>query len=136
MPTKFRRENSFIQEFLSAYEDYSWADAEIDWLDEKIDGAVEALEIESYVMQTGGRPLGIPKTGGRKKGTPNKATAEIKLRRSNFAPKCSAFSQSSRALKRQTQKFASMPAKRFLRMVLASQSRCTNIAVRTVIQSR
>ena len=26
----------------------------------------------------GGRPKGIPKTGGRKKGTPNKATAAVK----------------------------------------------------------
>jgi hypothetical protein len=43
MPTKSRRENIFIERFLSAYEDSSWADAQIEWLDEKIDGAVEAL---------------------------------------------------------------------------------------------
>ncbi|HET7207956.1 MAG TPA: hypothetical protein VFI95_15375 [Terriglobales bacterium] len=29
------------------------------------------------VAGKGGRPLGLPKTGGRKKGTPNKATAAI-----------------------------------------------------------
>jgi hypothetical protein len=43
VPTKSRRENKFVEWFLSAYEDYSWADAQIDWVDEKIDGAVEAL---------------------------------------------------------------------------------------------
>ena len=45
MPTKLRRENIFIERFLSAYENFSWADAKIDWLDERIDGAVEALAI-------------------------------------------------------------------------------------------
>jgi len=43
MPTNSRRENIFIERFLSAYENYSWADATIDWVDEKIDGAVEAI---------------------------------------------------------------------------------------------
>jgi hypothetical protein len=47
MPTKCRRENKFVERFLSAYENCSWADAEIDWLDEKIDGAVEALAVRS-----------------------------------------------------------------------------------------
>jgi hypothetical protein len=41
MPTKARREDMFIKLFLSAYENQSWADAEIDWLDRRIDGAVE-----------------------------------------------------------------------------------------------
>jgi hypothetical protein len=43
VPTKFRRENTFIERFLSAYENRSWADAKVEWLDEKIDGTVEAL---------------------------------------------------------------------------------------------
>ncbi len=43
MPTKFRRENKLVELFLSAYEDHSWRDAKIDLLDEKVDGAVEAL---------------------------------------------------------------------------------------------
>src|ERR1700730_6745544 len=43
VPTKFRRENKFVELFLSACEDYSWRDAKIDWLDEKTDGTVEAL---------------------------------------------------------------------------------------------
>jgi hypothetical protein len=43
MPTKSREENGFIRQFLSAYENYTWADADIDWLDERMDGAVEAL---------------------------------------------------------------------------------------------
>ena len=43
MPTKSRREDTFIERFLSAYENHSWADAKICWLDKKIDGAVEAL---------------------------------------------------------------------------------------------
>jgi hypothetical protein len=42
MPTKPRREDTFIERFLSAYEDHSWADADIDWVDRRIDGAVEA----------------------------------------------------------------------------------------------
>ena len=43
MPTKSRREDTFIERFLSAYENGSWADAKIYWLDKKIDGAVDAL---------------------------------------------------------------------------------------------
>ncbi|HUZ47985.1 MAG TPA: hypothetical protein VMW54_15235 [Terriglobia bacterium] len=43
MPTKSRRENKFIKRFLSAYENYSWAEAKIDWLDETTDGAIDAL---------------------------------------------------------------------------------------------
>ena len=42
MPTKSRREDAFIELFLSAYENHSWADAEIDWLDRRIAGTVEA----------------------------------------------------------------------------------------------
>ena len=47
MPTRRRRENTFIQQFLSAYEDFSWAEANIQWLDEVIDGTVEALVTRS-----------------------------------------------------------------------------------------
>ena len=43
MPTKLRRENIFIERFLSAYEDLPWANAAIRWLDEEKDVAVEAL---------------------------------------------------------------------------------------------
>ncbi|MFQ5796726.1 MAG: hypothetical protein ACE5JP_16985 [Candidatus Bipolaricaulia bacterium] len=43
MPTKTRRENRIIEIFLSAYESDSWADAKLDWLDEKEDSAVEVL---------------------------------------------------------------------------------------------
>ncbi len=43
MPTKSRRDDTLIKLFLSAYENGSWADAEIDWLDKRIDGAVDAL---------------------------------------------------------------------------------------------
>lgn len=45
MPTKSRREDAIIERFLSAYENHSWADAEIDWLDKRIDGAVEVRAI-------------------------------------------------------------------------------------------
>lgn len=43
MPTKPRREDLFIKLFVSAYEDDSWADADLCWLDQKKDGAVELL---------------------------------------------------------------------------------------------
>jgi hypothetical protein len=42
MPTGSRREDSIIATFLSVYEDHSWADAEIEWLDKRFDKAVEA----------------------------------------------------------------------------------------------
>lgn len=58
MPTKFRRENTFIERFLSAYENDSWADAKIDWLDEKTDGAVEALA----TRKSDGKTLAIEHT--------------------------------------------------------------------------
>jgi hypothetical protein len=32
MPTKLRRENIFVERFLSAYEDFSWSKAAIRWL--------------------------------------------------------------------------------------------------------
>lgn len=58
MPTKSRRENTLIERFLSAYENYSWADANIDWLDEKTDGAVEALAIR----KSDGKTLAVEHT--------------------------------------------------------------------------
>lgn len=58
MPTKLRRENKFVKWFLSACDDYSWADAKIDWLDEKIDGAVEALA----TRKSDGKTLAIEHT--------------------------------------------------------------------------
>src|SRR5260370_40460521 len=42
MPTKSRREDILIERLLSAYENGSWADAQICWLDKIIDGAVDA----------------------------------------------------------------------------------------------
>jgi hypothetical protein len=57
MPTKLRRENIFIERFLSAYEDFSWAKAAILWLDEEKDGAVEAL-----ATRPDGRTLAVEHT--------------------------------------------------------------------------
>jgi hypothetical protein len=42
MPTTPRREDAIVQQFLSGYENRSWADAQIEWLDKTMDGAVEA----------------------------------------------------------------------------------------------
>jgi len=52
VPTKQRRENEFIKWFLSAYENHSWGDAKILWLDEITDGAVEALAIRNSDCKT------------------------------------------------------------------------------------
>lgn len=57
MPTKLRRENVFIERFLSAYEDFSWSNAAIRWLDQEEDGAVEAL-----ATRTDGRTLAAEHT--------------------------------------------------------------------------
>ncbi len=43
MPTKPRREDVFIEVFLSAYEDLSWADCDKDRVDRHTDGGVEML---------------------------------------------------------------------------------------------
>jgi hypothetical protein len=43
MPSKPRPEDVFIEAFLSACDDLSWADAEKDWVDRRIDGGVEML---------------------------------------------------------------------------------------------
>jgi hypothetical protein len=45
MPTVHRRENTFIERFLSTYEGRSWCDATVDWMDTRVDGGVEALAI-------------------------------------------------------------------------------------------
>lgn len=47
MPTKPRREDRLIALFLSAYEDDAWAGATVDWLDQRQDGAVEAVARQS-----------------------------------------------------------------------------------------
>lgn len=57
MPTKLRRENTFIERFLSAYEDFSWSNAAIRWLDEEKDRAVEAL-----ATRPDGRTLAVEHT--------------------------------------------------------------------------
>ena len=43
MPSKRGKEHSLIARFLKAYEHGSWTDAELDWLDERQDGAVELV---------------------------------------------------------------------------------------------
>jgi hypothetical protein len=52
MPTRSRREDTFISLFLTAYENYSWADASIDWLDKRMDKAVEALVTRTFDGKT------------------------------------------------------------------------------------
>jgi hypothetical protein len=57
MPTKPRREDRLITLFLSAYDDSKWAEATIDWLDRRQDGAVEAV-----ARRSDGRTLAIEHT--------------------------------------------------------------------------
>ena len=52
MPTKPRPEDVFIEAFLSAYEDLTWADAEKDWVDRRKDGGVEMLATRRSDDQT------------------------------------------------------------------------------------
>lgn len=52
MPTKLRRENVIVARFLSAYDSRSWADADVCWLDEILDGAVEAVATRKSDRQT------------------------------------------------------------------------------------
>src|SRR5258708_5162081 len=40
VPSKPRPEDVFIEAFLSAYDDLSWADADKDWVDRRVDGGV------------------------------------------------------------------------------------------------
>jgi hypothetical protein len=58
MPTKPRPEDVFIEAFLSAYEDLSWADADKDWVDRRIDGGVEMLA----TRKSDGKTLAIEHT--------------------------------------------------------------------------
>ena len=58
MPTKPRPEDAFIEAFLSAYEDLSWADADKDWVDRRIDGGVEMLA----TRKSDGKTLAIEHT--------------------------------------------------------------------------
>jgi hypothetical protein len=58
MPTKPRPEDVFIEGFLSAYEDLSWADADRDWVDRRIDGGVEMLA----TRKSDGKTLAIEHT--------------------------------------------------------------------------
>src|SRR5579859_2797074 len=58
MPAKTgRREQTFVELFISAYEDGAWADAEIERLDERSDGAVEAR-----ITSADGRTMAIEHT--------------------------------------------------------------------------
>jgi hypothetical protein len=57
MPTKARREDALLEVFLSAYDENTWADAELDWLDQRRDGAVEVLATRSD-----GRTLAVEHT--------------------------------------------------------------------------
>ena len=58
MPSKPRQEDIFIEAFLSAYEDLSWADSEKDWVDRRVDGAVEMLA----TRKSDGKTLAIEHT--------------------------------------------------------------------------
>jgi len=58
MPTKPRPGDVFIEAFLSAYEDLSWADADKDWVDRRIDGGVEVLA----TRKSDGKTLAIEHT--------------------------------------------------------------------------
>lgn len=58
LPTKSRPEDVFIEAFLSAYEDLTWADADKDWLDRRVDGAVEMLA----TRKSDGKTLAIEHT--------------------------------------------------------------------------
>jgi hypothetical protein len=57
MPTKSRREDIFIKLFVSAYEDNAWAGADLCWLDQILDGAVDLL-----ATRKDGRTLAIEHT--------------------------------------------------------------------------
>jgi hypothetical protein len=43
VPAKRAKEHSLLARFLRAYEKGSWADADLDWVDEHLDGAVEVI---------------------------------------------------------------------------------------------
>ena len=58
MPSKPRAEDVCIKAFLSAYDDLSWADADKDWVDRRIDGSVEMLA----TRKSNGKTLAIEHT--------------------------------------------------------------------------
>jgi hypothetical protein len=47
MPTKSRRENGIVKRFLIGYERGCWADANVCWMDEILDNAVEQWRQEN-----------------------------------------------------------------------------------------
>src|SRR4051794_22051074 len=51
-------EDVFIESFLSAYEDLSWADADKDWVDRRVDGGIEMLA----TRKSDGKTLAIEHT--------------------------------------------------------------------------
>lgn len=55
---KPQRDKTLLKIFLSAYENDSWADANLDWLDERLDGAVEVLA----TRKSDGKTLAIEHT--------------------------------------------------------------------------
>ena len=58
MPARLKRdEQTFIELFVSAYENFAWVGSDIDRLDERLDGAVEAL-----VTRADGRTMAIEHT--------------------------------------------------------------------------
>lgn len=58
MPTKPRREDLFIKTFVSAYENLSWADAELFWVDQQQDRGVEVVA----TRKSDGKTLAIEHT--------------------------------------------------------------------------
>ena len=58
MPSKPRPEDVFIEAFLSAYDDLSWANADKDWVDRRTDGGVEMLA----TRKSDGKTLAIEHT--------------------------------------------------------------------------
>src|SRR4051812_36198886 len=43
MPAKLGKEQALLRRFISVYDRNAWRDAHLDWLDERLDGAVELL---------------------------------------------------------------------------------------------
>jgi hypothetical protein len=58
MPAKQGKERSLLTRFLLAYEKGTWADAKLDWVDERLDGAVELVA----TRQSDGSTLAIEQT--------------------------------------------------------------------------
>ena len=58
VPSKPRPEDVFIEAFLSAYDNLSWAEADKDWVDRHVDGGVEMLA----TRKSDGKTLAIEHT--------------------------------------------------------------------------